>query len=189
MGGFGSGWQGTKRYVVEDGLVLSISNLFRIRALVPGQRTSGSIRFAFESSWMESVSISYESNLQDPDAAWLRLFYTAEGEPIDFIIRLQTTRPNYGGRRYWFLCPLARQDGVPPRRVGKLYLPPGGRYFGSREGYRLTYASCQESGRFRGIIRRMASGMGTDETTVRRALNALARQNVRESQHLKRTRG
>jgi hypothetical protein len=29
------------------------------------------------------------------------------------------------------------------RRAGKLYLPPGGRYFGCRQCYRLTYISCQ----------------------------------------------
>ena len=140
-------------------------------------------------SGKKSASISYESNLQDPDAAWLRLFYTAKGEPIDYTIRLETTRPNYGGRRYWFLCPLVRQDGGPPRRVGELYLSPGGRYFGSREGYGLTYASCQESGRFRGIFRLLAAGMGTDETTVRQTVNALKRQNVRERRRLQRTRG
>jgi hypothetical protein len=34
----------------------------------------------------------------------------------------------------------------PPRRVAKLYLLCAGKYFGSREGYGLTYTSCQESG-------------------------------------------
>jgi len=29
--------------------------------------------------------------------------------------------------------------------VGKLYLPPGGKYFGCRHCYNLTYKSCQES--------------------------------------------
>ena len=177
MGGYGSGWQGTKRYVVEDGLVLSISNLFGIRALVPGQRMVGSIRWTYKASGKESASIGYESNLQDPDAAWLRLFYTAKGEPIDYTIRLKTTRPNYGGRRYWFLCPLVRPDGGPPRRVAKLYLPPGSRYFGSREGYRLTYTSCQKSGCFRSLYRIMAAEMGTDEATVRMAVRELTRRN------------
>ena len=46
---------------------------------------------------------------------------------MDYRVRLVTTEPTYGGRRWWFLCPLARQDGGPPRRVAKLYLPPGGR--------------------------------------------------------------
>ena len=70
--------------------------------------------------------IGYEANLVDPDAAWLRLTYTASGTPMDYRVRLVTTQPTYGGRRWWFLCPLARQDGGPPRRVAKLYLPPGG---------------------------------------------------------------
>jgi hypothetical protein len=30
------------------------------------------------------------------------------------------------------------------RRVGKLYLPPGGRYYGCRHCHALTYTSCQE---------------------------------------------
>jgi hypothetical protein len=38
-----------------------------------------------------------------------------------------------------------RRDGGPPRRVAKLYLPSGSKYFGSREAYALTYTSCQES--------------------------------------------
>ena len=40
----------------------------------------------------------------------------------------------------WFVCPLVGCG----RRVGKLYLPPGGRYYGCRHCYRLTYESAQE---------------------------------------------
>jgi hypothetical protein len=67
---------------------------------------------------------------------------------VDYKVRLTTTKPNYGGLRWWFLCPLVRPDGGPQRRVVKLYLPSGAKYFGSREGYGLTYTSCQESGKF-----------------------------------------
>ena len=74
---------------------------------------------------------------------------------------------------WWFLCPLARKDGGPPRRVAKLYLSPGGRYLGSREAYGLTYTSCQESGKFNGLCRRLALDMGLDEATVRHALKRL----------------
>ena len=72
------------------------------------------------------ANIGYEANLIDPDAAWLRLTYTASGNPMDYRVRLVTTQPTYGGRRWWFLCPLARKDGGPPRRAAKLYLPPAG---------------------------------------------------------------
>ena len=109
----------------------------------------------------------------DPDAAWLKLTYTASGTPVDYRVRLVTTKPTYGGRRWWFLCPLARQDGGPPRRVAKLYLPPGGRYFGSREAYELTYTSCQESGKYDGLYRRLAAEIGTDAASIRSALKRL----------------
>ena len=64
-----------------------------------------------------------------------------------------------------------RRDGGPPRRVAKLYLPSGGKYLGSREAYELTYTSCQESGKNRGLFRRLAVEMGTDEATIRAALD------------------
>ena len=92
------------------------------------------------------------------------------GEPVDYRVRLVTSTPHYGGLRWWFICPLVRNDGAPPRRVAKLYLPSGGKYFGSREGYGLTYTSCQESGKNRGLYRHLAAEIGTDEKTISRLL-------------------
>lgn len=71
--------------------------------------------------------IGYEADLIDPEAAWLRLTYTANGNPMDYRVRLVTTQLTYGGRRWWFLCPLVHKDGGPSRRAAKLYLPAGGR--------------------------------------------------------------
>ncbi len=173
MGGQGSGWQGTKSATVEDSLVLSVSALVRKRALVAGARTAGSWCWTYEGNNEPHATISYEADLRNRDAAWLRLDYRANGEPVDYRIRLDATKPNYGGLRWWFICPLARQDGGPPRRLAKLYLPPGGRYFGSREGYGLTYTSCQESGKFRGLYRRLAADMGADEESIRALLRGL----------------
>ena len=90
---------------------------------------------------------------------------------MDYRVRLVTTIPTYGGLRWWFICPLVRRDGGPPRRVAKLYLPPGSRYFGSREGHELTYTSCRESGKFRGLFRLVAAEMGVDDAIIRTALN------------------
>jgi hypothetical protein len=117
--------------------------------------------------------IGYEANLIDPNAAGLRLTFTASGNPMDYRIRLVTTQPTYGGRRWWFLCPLARKERGPPRRAAKLYLPAGGRYFGSREAYGLTYTSCQESGKFNGLYQRLAADMGTEPSSIRLALKRL----------------
>jgi hypothetical protein len=60
--------------------------------------------------------VGYEADLTDESDAWLRLHYRADGEPLDYRIRLVTTAPTYGGRRWWFICPLSREDGGPPRR-------------------------------------------------------------------------
>ena len=93
------------------------------------------------------ATIRYEADLRDTDNAWLWLHYRANGEAVNYKVQLVTTKPNYGGRRWWFICPIVRRDGGPPRRVAKLYLPSGSKYFGSREAYGLTYTSCQESGK------------------------------------------
>jgi len=71
------------------------------------------------------------------------------------------------------LCPLAFIAGGPPRRVAKLYQLPGGKYFGRRLTYGLTYASCQESGKYDGLYRRLAAEMGTDAASIRTALKRL----------------
>ena len=62
------------------------------------------------------------------------------------------------------------------RRVGKLYLPPGGRYYGCRHCHRLTYSSCQDSHKYDGAWRRMALDMGEDFATVKRAMQRFAKQ-------------
>ena len=58
-------------------------------------------------------------------------------------IRLTFTQPHYGGKRWWMLCP------VSGRRVGKLYLPPGGDIFASRQAWRLGYQSQRDAHRDR----------------------------------------
>ena len=59
------------------------------------------------------------------------------------------------------------------RRVGKLYLPPGGRYYGCRYCHELTYTSCQESHKYGGLLRRIAGEMGEDLDTVKRLMNKM----------------
>jgi len=52
-----------------------------------------------------------------------------------------TTRPYFGGIRWWFICPLIVEGRACQERVRRLHLPPGGRYFGCRRCYNLTYES------------------------------------------------
>jgi len=68
----------------------------------------------------------------------------AAGEVISSIgIQVSVDERNFGGVRYWFICPLVINGRPCGRRVGKLYLPPGGKYFGCRHCYNLTYR-CQK---------------------------------------------
>ena len=118
---------------------------------MPAAQTAGSWGWIYEGEDGPHATIRYEADLRDTDNAWLRLHYRANGEAVDYKVQLVTTKPNYGGHRWWFICPIVRRDGGPPRRVAKLYLPSGSKYFGSREAYALTYASCQESGKSRDL--------------------------------------
>jgi hypothetical protein len=66
---------------------------------------------------------------------------------VTYRVDLVTTRPYYGGRRWWFVCPRTGQ------RAAKLCLPNGGWYFWSRRGYGLGYA-CQREARSDRLMRR-----------------------------------
>lgn len=96
-----------------------------------------------------SIGIHTILNENESGDDFLRLRYTVkrpisdELEEFDYLINLVTTACNPTGYRYWFLCPLIRNDAPCGKRVAKLYLPPSGRYFGCRTCYDLTY-KCQK---------------------------------------------
>ena len=85
---------------------------------------------------------------------WVRLRYTitSTDEAVDYRIDLQTTRPHFGGLRWWFTCPLVRADRPCRRRCEKLYLAPGGTYYGCRKCY-VSYA-CQREDRADRMLRK-----------------------------------
>lgn len=70
---------------------------------------------------------------------------TGEKRDYDYTISLTTTPCNFGGKRYWFICPLSLNGVYCGRRVGTLYLASGGNYFGCRHCYDLSYESRNES--------------------------------------------
>ncbi len=153
MGGQGSGswYRWNKKNTVNDGLSLDINQLVR-DGLIMRDYAAGSLRWQNTNTGEETASIGFFLEPLGEDGLTMRLHYTrtvrnGEKENLHYSIVIQTTRPNYGGRRYWFTCPLTVNGWPCRRRVGKLYLPPGGKYFGCRHCYNLTYKSCQESDR------------------------------------------
>lgn len=165
MGGSGSGWRGTKKTTVEEGLTLSITRLVEKKVIGHGQHRTGIWGWSYGGSkWI--AHLSYEVNTVDPANAWFRIEHHVNGKPIDYRIRLETTSPHWGGVRWWFICPCSG------RRATKLHLPPGGTYFARREVYDLTYRSCQESGKFRkAFYRDLADKVGVTVAQLRAMLN------------------
>ena len=106
-------------------------------------------RFTYTMSWRlgEEIVSSISYALVGPCGSLtaLRLKYSAihweEKSPCEYQVGLTSTSCNYGGFRYWFLCPLWK-SGLPcNRRCRFLYLPSGNNYFGCRKCYELAYES------------------------------------------------
>ena len=138
----------SERYTVEECLCLGMNDLKGVGLL---KEEPGSFRiiqwtdFAGKEAGKIGCSLGGFKSLY----LSLRLSYTVtnsvdETRDVDYRIALDTTPCNFGGQRYWFICPLTVNGRDCGRRVGKIYLPPNGIYFGCRHCYNLTYRSCKE---------------------------------------------
>jgi hypothetical protein len=182
MGGAGSGnhyhwWRPSKKTVVEDCRSLDANRWMREGILKAGVYRSGSwARFRDKEHTEQTSSIDYEVNTQEvPPLVRLSYTLTKSKEAIDYRIRLVTTSLRFGGLRWWFICPLVINGRSCGRRVGKLYLPPGGGYFGCRRCYNLTYTSCQESHKYDSAFRFLAQDTGYDFATVKRVMGRIGK--------------
>jgi len=145
MGGSGSGgwYRWNSKTTVEAGLTIDLCHLIRHKRIVPERHISDTLTWTRVRDSEKIACIGYEANLINPDMAWIRLHYTHNGKPMDYRVHLTTTRPFFGGLRWWFLCP---SNGS---RVAKLYAPPRGEIFASRKAYNLAYQSQHETPMFR----------------------------------------
>ena len=154
MGGFGSGRYGGKRTIGGSrSYTLSVGSLRNF--LRPGR--SG-FRTTFRSDYDEVV-VTGMVDVQG-SAPHIRVSHVPRREPrkeITYTIPLSRTHPYLGGERWWFICPQRH------RRAAKLYLPPGGQCFLSREAYGLVHDTRQMSTRDRQSRRivRIAARLGS----------------------------
>jgi hypothetical protein len=108
MGGYGSGmWRIARHPTVER------SNVLRVGDVIPFVDPPNAARSVTQ-------TISYRVPGQSTFA--------------DTHIKLVASRPNFGGVRWWFVCPCGR-------RVARLYLPRGRWQLACRRCHRLAYAS------------------------------------------------
>lgn len=141
MGGYGSGrwYRWDAHPMVEDSLTLDLGHLLRQGTIRPWQHVQGVLNWTFQRDGKVVASIGYAASLLDSDSGWLRLRYRHNDVPKECTIQMTTTVPNYGGLRWWFICPLSGD------RVAKLHLPNGASIFGSRKVHGLAYRSQRES--------------------------------------------
>lgn len=129
---------------VEDARSIDILMLQRdgILNMWPGYR--------FTSTWrrneevVASVSMSLEGFGDGIDAVRLSYSITdwnGEKKAYNYAVRLGTTPCNFGGKRWWFICPLVVSGRPCNRRCRIIYLSCGSAYFGCRECHCLTYDS------------------------------------------------
>jgi hypothetical protein len=134
MGGYGSGRRGG-RPNADESLFVDIAWMVRTKRAVPGQWLRGTLSWSCRGE--PSGSVSYEADMRDPYASKLKLNFTRGSgenkESVEQLIPLTFTEPNYGGKRWWMICPYRHI------RVGKLFFPHGGDRFASRKAWGLGY--------------------------------------------------
>ena len=128
MGGPGSGcnyhwWRSSKKTVVEDCLSLDANGWMREGMLRASVLATGSWRWTYRSG--KSFSVGYTMDTTDQAGPFVRLFYSwtwptsPEPQSADYRVRLTTTRPRFGGLRWWFVCPLVVNGRPCDRRGGQ----------------------------------------------------------------------
>ena len=136
-----------RKYRVDEVRSMDILDLQRKNVFTRG---AGITRTA---SWSRNgdvvASIAYQVEAAENGPSGLRFIYTIPNnntgvkKGYNYIIPVVSTPCNYGGKRWWFICPLVVNGRSCQRRCRIVYMPPGSEYFGCRECHKLTYESRQ----------------------------------------------
>lgn len=144
MGGYGSGWTGSRKTTVEECRKLDAGRMQKEKVFPEDGQRFGSWVWSNADTGEELSRIGYHvcTMPEMKKAPFLRLIYTltASGEQLDYLVRLTKTPLPWGGVRWGFRCPCCG------RSCRKLYFPPGDcKYYACRQCYRLTYKSTQDA--------------------------------------------
>lgn len=146
MGGRNGGRPAT-RPQLDSGLKLDLYRLKRQGWLVPGASTSGSLTWTNKRTGAQLAAIGFAITAGE-ETATARLTYTTalhDGGRVasDYSIALVSTPQPFGGRRWWFLCP------VTGSRAAVLHMPAGRTRFASQAAIRGSYRTQRISPRDR----------------------------------------
>ncbi len=160
MGGWGSGRSGG-RPTANMSKKVDLAWMIRTNRATPGKIVSGNL--SWNCGGEPAGWISYVADMENVHGSELRLTYwrgsADDREHVKQTIRLIFTEPNFGGRRWWMVCP---SSGL---RVGKLYLPNGGDRFAGQRAWRLGYNSQRVAHRDRAFEKlfRLQRKLGCEE--------------------------
>jgi hypothetical protein len=177
MGGMGSGreaevFSGT----VEKSLQIDVNKLVRDGAIGRGCQAEGTI------IWKRNIGPDHSIGFQTycyGENGHMHLIYKvsslAMGEQaISYTIELYTTKPHFGGLRWWFICPNLDCN----RMVSKLYQPPGATHFLCRTCQNLTYQSCRDSGKSDPFIEAIAKDTGLSIKKTKKLWKQITKQDL-----------
>ncbi len=130
------------RPVAENYKKIRISSLKRDGYLA--QWYSGIISWGCgPGEYKESIKIECSINPMYPN---IKFIYNQ----ISYLVSLTTTPCHFGGKRYWFVCPLTINGRDCGKRVGVLY--KGNDYFGCRHCFNLTYQSRRDNPTVKAVL-------------------------------------
>jgi len=177
MGGYGSGknnWRRVKEKV-ENCRSIDANSFSRWGYFKPGGK--GGI-MKWTRNGMKTGSCWVYTNIDNTDDS-ISFSYQYQDKPHpDVKVKLSWYSPGFGGRRYFFRCPVCG------RRMRTLHFRYG--EIGCRICLDLTYESCVENNRFNHLFKYIAGKHGDSWQDVKQSMNALARMAHKEP---KRTRG
>jgi hypothetical protein len=114
-----------QRICLQEGLKLDINLLARRRLIVPGS-AAGPHAIRWVNSSGEVIASGWISaDIQGETEGWLNI----QIDKFDQRINLSPSPCHYGGRKWFFLCPVMN------RRASVLWLPRGAQHFASRHAW------------------------------------------------------
>jgi hypothetical protein len=132
MGGEGSGRRGRRVTIEGCGSWRLTTRDLRLLLRAPTRRAAW---MHYRQNGEHLMTVVIEAR---PDQGYLRLQHPSRAsecaEHMDYTVGLTATAAGFGGRRWWFTCPISG------RRCAVLYLPRGGCRFASARSYGLAYA-------------------------------------------------
>lgn len=112
--------------------------------------SGGNINWSVYGEPTGNVNIQVDTSSDNPNIKFaykVRKHGEEEWRDIDFSFRMESIPCRFGGRRWFFVCGLYKNNQYCGRRVRILYQT--GDYFGCRKCADLTYESCNEGKRTR----------------------------------------